>query len=635
MLPARTWSRAWAAVPPASEILLAMSPATTGAANDVPLQRAIPVEKTRMSPVSGRLVALEGAVGEGVDEVATRDQALRAQEFARFVIRQAGRGRPADLRAAGARLEQTMLGPAARQLGEGPVVISPSSRLQGTPWALAPSLAGRPLSSTPSARMWLRARTARAASQTRSFIVGPGLASGGGEVPRLAAADPAASVLRGDASTVDAALAVLDGAQLVHIAAHGHFREDSPLFSSLALADGPLMVYDLERLARPPHRVVLSACEAGVMKPVGGDELLGLAAALLSMGSAGVVSGLVQVNDAATVEVMVSLTPASAPVPASASRCAPPAKRRPATTSSRRRQRASQPWASSEAPGTARGQRRASWFTAAATVSATRATWAGEIASGGRILSTSDGGPGRADQHAVLPDPVLHGGHHGRRRPGQVHADEEPATAHVAHRRAARRWPPAAGRRSSTPIAAACATRSWSSITSSTASAGDGRHGAAGERAEELRLAAERLDVAAAGDDGGDRVAVAHRLAEGDDVGDQPGADERPQVVAGPAEARLHLVGHDQCPRGPGGRSQGGVVRRAGREDAVAGVHRVDDDAGPARARPPATGRRRRRRTPGRAGARAGAANRSTWPGRQPPRHSSGDSAAVAVVTPW
>ena len=43
------------------------------------------------------------------------------------------------------------------------------------------------------------------------------------------------------------------------------------------------------------------------MKPVGGDELLGLAAALLSMGSAGVVSGLVQVNDAATVEVMVSL----------------------------------------------------------------------------------------------------------------------------------------------------------------------------------------------------------------------------------------------------------------------------------------------------------------------------------------
>ena len=258
--------------------------------------------------VDGTLYALVGRSGRVHRlRVGPMDQALRAQEFARFVIRQAGRGRPADLRAAGARLEQTMLGPAARQLGEGPVVISPSSRLQGTPWALAPSLAGRPLTSTPSARMWLRARTARAASQTRSFIVGPGLASGGGEVPRLAAADPAASVLREDASTVDAALAALDGAQLVHIAAHGHFREDSPLFSSLALADGPLMVYDLERLARPPHRVVLSACEAGVMKPVGGDELLGLAAALLSMGSAGVVSGLVQVNDAATVEVMVSL----------------------------------------------------------------------------------------------------------------------------------------------------------------------------------------------------------------------------------------------------------------------------------------------------------------------------------------
>ena len=92
---------------------------------------------------------------------------------------------------------------------------------------------------------------------------------------------------------------------------------------------------------------------------------------------------------------------------------------------------------------------------------------------------------------------------------------------------------------------------------------GDGRDRAAGEGAEELRLVSERLDVAAAGDDGGDRVAVAHRLAERDDVGRETGAGERPQVVPGPAEPGLHLVGHHQRARRPRRRPEGLVVRRA------------------------------------------------------------------------
>jgi CHAT domain-containing protein len=139
------------------------------------------------------------------------------------------------------------------------------------------------------------------------MLVGPGLGSGGAEVPAVAAQDPQAEVLDGADATVSASLAALDGAALAHVAAHGHFREDSPLFSSLTLADGPLLVHDLQGLRRPPHRVVLSACESGVMAPVGDQELLGLAAALLSMGTAGVVSSLAEVDDAATVEVMVAL----------------------------------------------------------------------------------------------------------------------------------------------------------------------------------------------------------------------------------------------------------------------------------------------------------------------------------------
>ena len=43
------------------------------------------------------------------------------------------------------------------------------------------------------------------------------------------------------------------------------------------------------------------------MKPVGSGELLGLGSALLSLGTAGVVSSVAVVNDDATVEVMLAL----------------------------------------------------------------------------------------------------------------------------------------------------------------------------------------------------------------------------------------------------------------------------------------------------------------------------------------
>ena len=64
-------------------------------------------------------------------------------------------------------------------------------------------------------------------------------------------------------------LSALDGAWLAHIAAHGNFRADNPLFSSLMLDDGPLIVHDLERLNRAPYWLVLSCCDSGVTRPPG------------------------------------------------------------------------------------------------------------------------------------------------------------------------------------------------------------------------------------------------------------------------------------------------------------------------------------------------------------------------------
>ena len=138
-------------------------------------------------------------------------------------------------------------------------------------------------------------------------VGGPGLAGGGAEVPPLAALYDDVTVLSGAQATAGRVLADLDGAWLGHVAAHGTFRADSPLFSSLRLHDGPLTVYDFEQLRRAPHRLVLSSCDAGVLAPAGADELLGLAASLLPLGTAGIVAGVVPLNDAAIVPVMLTL----------------------------------------------------------------------------------------------------------------------------------------------------------------------------------------------------------------------------------------------------------------------------------------------------------------------------------------
>jgi CHAT domain-containing protein len=131
--------------------------------------------------------------------------------------------------------------------------------------------------------------------------------SGGLEVKALAERHRDAVVLRDGSATVDNCLRALDGASVAHIAAHGRFRSDSPLFSTLEVDDGPLTVHDLERLSRAPYRLVLSACESGVMAPVGSAQLLGFVAALLSLGTAGVVSSVVAVNDHASAALMVEV----------------------------------------------------------------------------------------------------------------------------------------------------------------------------------------------------------------------------------------------------------------------------------------------------------------------------------------
>jgi CHAT domain-containing protein len=171
-----------------------------------------------------------------------------------------------------------------------------------------PSLRDRIVTVAPSAAAWMRARRKRPpAARSVALVVGPGLASSGAEVAKLSSCYPEAVMLGHGSATAEQVLRALDGAWLAHIAAHGTFRADNPLFSSIRLDDGPLTVHDLERLGRAPNRLVLSSCDSGVAAPVGADELLGLVSSLIPLGAAGIVASVVPVNDEAAVPVMLAL----------------------------------------------------------------------------------------------------------------------------------------------------------------------------------------------------------------------------------------------------------------------------------------------------------------------------------------
>ncbi|MEU4805940.1 CHAT domain-containing protein [Actinosynnema sp. NPDC023587] len=205
-------------------------------------------------------------------------------------------------------LERRLLLPLRRRLDERPLVLAPTGRLGGLPWSALPGCRGRSVTVVPSATVWQRAASSSRVPHDRSVLAaGPRLPAAPTEIAAIRPFAGDASVLVGGAATVDAVAAAMDGAPLAHVAAHGSFRADNPLFSALELADGPLTVYDLERLRTPPARVVLSACDSGLSAVRPGDELMGFTAALLGLGTRTLVAPVVPVPAEVTTPLMVDL----------------------------------------------------------------------------------------------------------------------------------------------------------------------------------------------------------------------------------------------------------------------------------------------------------------------------------------
>ncbi len=204
------------------------------------------------------------------------------------------------------RLSRLLIDPIARRLSGGPVVVAVVGELATIPWTLLPGLHGRPVSVTSSVTVAMAAsgRPARAHLRGVLAVAGPDVPHGVAEVHDIAGLHPGAGLLVEQDATGEAVLAQLPAGGLVHIAAHGTHEPQSPLFSSVLLADGPLYAYDIAPNPHLPDQVVLSSCDVGRSHVRPGGEPLGLAAALLRSGVSTVIAGVSRVSDEVAARVM-------------------------------------------------------------------------------------------------------------------------------------------------------------------------------------------------------------------------------------------------------------------------------------------------------------------------------------------
>lgn len=91
---------------------------------------------------------------------------------------------------------------------------------------------------------------------------------------------------------------------IVHLACHGLFRHDNPMFSALKLFDGWLTAADVAQLDLQGALVTLSACESGRSQVTDGDEILGLTYAFLGSGATSLVVSQWLVQDQVTAALM-------------------------------------------------------------------------------------------------------------------------------------------------------------------------------------------------------------------------------------------------------------------------------------------------------------------------------------------
>jgi CHAT domain-containing protein len=127
------------------------------------------------------------------------------------------------------------------------------------------------------------------------------------EARAVAAVLPDAHLCIGTDATEQVLRTTGRNSRIVHIASHGYFRPENPMFSGIRLGDGYLNVYDLYRLRLRADLVTLSGCATGANVAAAGDELLGITRGLFCAGAHTLLLSLWNVHDESTATLMSSL----------------------------------------------------------------------------------------------------------------------------------------------------------------------------------------------------------------------------------------------------------------------------------------------------------------------------------------
>ncbi|MFQ6170734.1 CHAT domain-containing protein [Oryzobacter sp. R7] len=184
------------------------------------------------------------------------------------------------------------------------LVVIPSASLASFPWRLVPGIRGRIVTVAPSATFWARRSTPPGQGSPVQRVVslaGPGLSRATTEaedVARVWGPDVASAAgSRGGVASGEQLRTALRDATVVHVAAHGVHQDESPLFSSVVMGDGPVFAHEFQRTGVGAEHVILSSCEVGRTHVRTGDEALGLTASLLATGVRTVVASVGPVGD--------------------------------------------------------------------------------------------------------------------------------------------------------------------------------------------------------------------------------------------------------------------------------------------------------------------------------------------------
>lgn len=124
------------------------------------------------------------------------------------------------------------------------------------------------------------------------------------EAHAVVAAIPAAELFLGDNATAGVLQEKGQQSRFIHIATHGYFRQDDPMFSGIRLGDGILSLFDLYQLKLPAELITLSGCATGLSVVADGDELLGLVRGLIYAGAQSALLTLWDVHDHSTAQFM-------------------------------------------------------------------------------------------------------------------------------------------------------------------------------------------------------------------------------------------------------------------------------------------------------------------------------------------